>query len=69
LEKLVDSPVRGFAYEAAGTAPPDCLDRGRRIVEGAGERWRIPVAVITTERGSSDWAGRAAATVAGLLTG
>jgi uncharacterized protein YbjT (DUF2867 family) len=69
LQKLVDSPVRGFAYEAAGTAPADCLGGGRRVVEQAGERWRIPVAMITAERGSPGWAGRAAATVAGLLTG
>jgi uncharacterized protein YbjT (DUF2867 family) len=69
LEKLVDSPVRGFAYEAAGTAPADCLDRGRRIVEEAGERWRIPIAMVTVERDSDGWAGRAGATVAALLTG
>jgi uncharacterized protein YbjT (DUF2867 family) len=69
LEKLVDSPVRGFAYEAAGSAPASCLERGRRIVEEAGERWRIPVVMITGERGSAGWAGCAAATVAGLLTG
>jgi len=67
LEKLVDSPVRGFAYEAAGTVAADCLDRGRRIVEEAGERWRIPIAMITGDRGSPGWAERAASTVAGLL--
>jgi uncharacterized protein YbjT (DUF2867 family) len=67
LERLVDSPVRGFAYEAVGTAPAGYLDRGRRIVEQAGERWRIPTAMVTAEPGSSGWSGRAAATVAGLL--
>jgi uncharacterized protein YbjT (DUF2867 family) len=69
LEKLVDSPVRGFAYEEVGTAPAGCLERGSEIVGEARERWRIPVAMITEERGSAGWAARAAATVAGLLTG
>jgi uncharacterized protein YbjT (DUF2867 family) len=68
LERLVDSPVRGFAYEATGTVAADCLERGRRIVDEAGERWRIPVATISGERGSPGWAEQATATVAGLLT-
>jgi hypothetical protein len=28
LEKLVDTPVRGFVYEAAGSVPPEHLERG-----------------------------------------
>jgi uncharacterized protein YbjT (DUF2867 family) len=69
LEKLVDSPVRGFAYEAAGSVEPRDLQRGRRAVEAAGERWRIPVALLTTTRDQPRWAGDSAAAVAGLLTG
>jgi len=69
LEKLVDSPVRGFAYEASGTVKPNLLDDGRRIVERAGERWRIPVAFLTGERGEAGWTERTAGAVAGLLTG
>jgi uncharacterized protein YbjT (DUF2867 family) len=69
LEKLVDSPVRGFAYEAAGTVAAEALEEGRQIVERAGERWRIPVAAITSLRDQPGWAGRSAATVSGLLTG
>jgi uncharacterized protein YbjT (DUF2867 family) len=42
LERLIDTPVRGFVYEDGG---------GAEIVRNAGERWRIPIAVI----GSSDW--------------
>jgi hypothetical protein len=68
LEKLVDSPVRGFAYEAGGTVQSELLDQGRAIVEGAEERWRIPAAFLTEERDSPGWAVRSAATVAGLLT-
>jgi hypothetical protein len=67
LEKLVDSPVRGFAYEAAGSVPPEHLQVGREIVEGAGERWRIPVTVIDWSRDEPAWAERAGEAVAGLL--
>ncbi len=68
VEKLVESAVRGFAYEATGTVAAGCLERGRRIVDEAGERWRIPVATISGERGSPGWAEQATATIAGLLT-
>ena len=68
LEKLVDSPVRGFAYESVGAVPVETLSEGARIVEGAGETWRIPVTTLGEDRGETGWAARAAATVAGLLT-
>jgi uncharacterized protein YbjT (DUF2867 family) len=67
LEKLVDSPVRGFAYEAEGTIDPSVLDRARAIAERAGARWRIPVAALSGPRSEPGWARRGAATVAGLL--
>jgi hypothetical protein len=69
LEKLVDSPVRGFVYEAAGSLPEATLGEGARIVERAGERWRIPVALISEDRSRAGWAPRAAEVVAGLLAG
>jgi uncharacterized protein YbjT (DUF2867 family) len=53
LEELVDTPVRGFVYEAAGDASPELLERGAAIVRAAGDRWRIPVAIV--DRGPSDW--------------
>ena len=40
LEKLVDSPVRGFLYE---TGDAEHVATGRKIVERAGETWRIRV--------------------------
>jgi uncharacterized protein YbjT (DUF2867 family) len=67
LEKLVDSPVRGFAYEAAGTVDGDRLRRGGEIVERAGETWRIPVTLLTRSRDESGWAENAADQIAGLL--
>jgi uncharacterized protein YbjT (DUF2867 family) len=68
LEKLVDSPVRGFAYESVGSVPVETLSVGRRIVERAGKTWRIPVTTLGEDRGQPGWALRAAAAVAGLLT-
>jgi uncharacterized protein YbjT (DUF2867 family) len=46
LERLVETPVRRFVYEAAGGVDPAILERGSSIVRAAGERWRIPVAVV-----------------------
>jgi uncharacterized protein YbjT (DUF2867 family) len=45
LERLVETPVRRFIYEASGSVGPAILERGSSIVRAAGERWRIPVTV------------------------
>ena len=49
LERLVDSPVRAFVYEAAGTVQRRQLDRGAAIVRTAAETWRIPVEVVEAD--------------------
>jgi uncharacterized protein YbjT (DUF2867 family) len=49
LEEIVDTPVRGFVYEAAGTAPAEHLRTGSDAVRGAGERWRIPFELVDAE--------------------
>jgi uncharacterized protein YbjT (DUF2867 family) len=46
LEKLVDTPVRGFVYEATGTVDPSSLARGAEAVRSAAETWRIPVELV-----------------------
>jgi nucleoside-diphosphate-sugar epimerase len=46
LEKLVDTPVRGFVYEAAGSVDPRLLDAGGAIARAAGATFRIPVTVV-----------------------
>lgn len=51
LEEIVDTPVRGLVYEAAGTVPQERLRAGVAIVRAAAERWRIPVAVAEAEPG------------------
>jgi uncharacterized protein YbjT (DUF2867 family) len=45
LERLVETPVRRFVYEASGSVDAEILERGSSIVCAAGERWRIPIAV------------------------
>ena len=54
LEEVVDTPVRGVVYEAAGTVSVDLLAGGEAIVGAAAERWRIPVAVIDADPGEVD---------------
>jgi uncharacterized protein YbjT (DUF2867 family) len=46
LERLVDTPVRGLVYEAAGSADAAALRDGERLVRHAGARWRLPVRVV-----------------------
>jgi hypothetical protein len=46
LERLVETPVRRFVYEAGGSVDPAVLARGRLAVEAAAETWRIPVELI-----------------------
>jgi hypothetical protein len=53
MERLVDTPVRGFVYEAAGPVGRHHLERGAEIVHQAAVRWRIPVDVVTED--PDDW--------------
>ena len=69
LEKLVDTPVRGFVYEAAGSVDPAVLAAGGGMVHSAARTWRIPVAVVETERaGPSEWSQEMVDLALGLLS-
>jgi uncharacterized protein YbjT (DUF2867 family) len=46
LERLVETPVRRFVYEAAGSVDPAILERGAAAVEAASARWHLPVEII-----------------------
>jgi nucleoside-diphosphate-sugar epimerase len=46
LERLVETPVRRFVYEAGGSVDAAVLARGRSAVEAAAETWRIPVEIV-----------------------
>jgi nucleoside-diphosphate-sugar epimerase len=64
LERLVDTHVRGFVYEAAGSAGPQRLEAGAALVRAAGETYRMPVAVV--EQGPDDHAAWLEAATAGV---
>ena len=55
LEELVDTPVRGVVYEAAGSVPKEQLEGGAAIVRAASKRWRIPAEIV--EPNPVDWEG------------
>lgn len=58
LERLVETPVRGFVYEAAGSVEPADLRRGEASVRAAAERWRIPAAAPAADPSAHiAWAG------------
>ena len=70
LEKLVDTPVRGFVYEAGGTVQRTRLDAGAEIASEAGERWRVPVQVVAQDPADhATWLGAMTAAVARVLAG
>ncbi len=51
FEKLVDTPVRGLVFEAAGSVDARHLQEGARIAREASERWRIPVELVGADPG------------------
>jgi uncharacterized protein YbjT (DUF2867 family) len=69
LELTVDTPVRGFVYEATGSVPGETLAAGAALVRAAGERWRIPVAIVEADPADhEDWVRDAADASRRLLT-
>jgi uncharacterized protein YbjT (DUF2867 family) len=49
LEKLVDTPVRGFVYEAEGGVDVGQLQAGAELVRTAADTWRIPAEVVRSD--------------------
>jgi uncharacterized protein YbjT (DUF2867 family) len=49
FEKLVDTPVRGVVYEAAGSAGDVALIRGEAVARVAHETWRIPLEYLRAD--------------------
>jgi uncharacterized protein YbjT (DUF2867 family) len=50
LERLVETPVRGFIYEGAGKVDARLLAGGAGLARNAERTWRIPVTVTETPR-------------------
>jgi hypothetical protein len=68
LGQVIDTTVRGFVYEVAGTVPGDALAEGERIVRALGERNAIPVAFLRADVEDPDaWQVQARTEVDALL--
>ena len=68
LERLVDTPVRGVVYEAAGSLDPELLAGGAAAVREASARWSIPAEVVEADPGDREgWLGAMTAAVGRLL--
>jgi uncharacterized protein YbjT (DUF2867 family) len=69
MEHIVDTPVRGVVYEAAGSVDATLLEAGAEIVRAAGRTWRIPVEVVTADPGDlSAWLEKMAEAVPAVLS-
>jgi hypothetical protein len=70
LTQTIDTTVRGFVYEAAGTVPGDLLAGGERIANAMGARNAIPMAALSADPADiRAWMKDARAAIAGLLGG
>ena len=69
MEHLVDTPVRGLVYEAAGTVDPSLLDAGAQIVRTASHTWHMPTHIVTADpTDHARWLAAMKAAVESLLT-
>lgn len=56
LERVVETPVRGFVYEAAGSVDPILLARAHESLEAAADTWQIPISfVLVDPTDSATW--------------
>jgi uncharacterized protein YbjT (DUF2867 family) len=68
LERLVDTPVRGVVYEAAGSLDPELLADGAAAVREASARWSIPAEVVEADPRDGDaWLAAMTGSVERLL--
>jgi uncharacterized protein YbjT (DUF2867 family) len=68
LERLVDSPVRGMVYEAAGTLPQELLRGGAAEVRKAALTWQMPNAIVEQDPADHDaWVAAMVAAVEEVL--
>jgi len=69
--QAIDTTVRGFVYEARGTAAPaEALRAGAGVVRAIAERNAIPLALLTADpEDTAAWLEQARAAVDSLLIG
>ncbi len=69
FEKVVDTPVRGVVYEAAGSLDPALFARGRAVAQEASSTWALPVRILTADpREHSVWLQEARTAVGDVLS-
>jgi hypothetical protein len=69
-EKLVDTPVRGVVYEAAGPLDPEVYARGRSVAAAGHATWMIPLRVLDADPADHPaWRAGAVGAVSSLLAG
>lgn len=69
LERLVDTPVRGMVYEAAGTLPRPLLRGGAATVRKASLTWQMPNAIVDQSPADHDaWLEAMLAGIEGVLS-
>ena len=62
VEALIDTPVRGVVYEAAGSAGPAALGRGAEVVRAVSSTNRMPAEIVHIDPGDTEaWTGEMAA--------
>ena len=54
MGQVIDTTVRGFVYEAAGTVPGDALAEGERIVRRVAEHNAIPTGLLRADLGDPE---------------
>ena len=70
VEKLVDTHVRGFVYEAAGTAGEALFAEGAATVRRANATWDMPVEIVDVQPADHDaWLAAMRAAVTRVLGG
>jgi uncharacterized protein YbjT (DUF2867 family) len=69
LEKIVDTPVRGFVYEAVGSVDAAVLEGGAELVATASRTWRIPAEIVRAEPNDpTEWSQAMMDLALGLLS-
>ncbi len=67
LTQVIDTTVRGFVYEAAGTVAPELLADGLAQVRAVCELNAISYAVVEADPGAAGWAAAARAGIESFL--
>jgi hypothetical protein len=68
VRQLIDTTVRGFIYEAAGTVPSRDLAEGERIARALGEQNSIPVVTLAADpHDLEQWLTAARSAIGSLL--